>query len=76
MDNKERNLEYTADQIWGLAVRVDRENGGYVKLPIYCEQFDAVKPAPNTVRGTPPIRETRPPTEDEKAAGRAVSAHF
>jgi hypothetical protein len=59
-------LEYKADQIWGLAVRVDRENGGYVKLPIYCEQFDAVKTEPNKVIVT----------EDEIEAGRAVRAHF
>jgi hypothetical protein len=49
MDNKERTVEFTADQVWGIAVRVDRDNGGYVKLPVYCEQFDAVKTEPNKV---------------------------
>ena len=76
MDNKERNLEYTADQVWGIAVRVDRDNGGYVKLPVYCEQFDAVKTEPNKVIVKQLIRENIQPTEDEIEAGRAVRAHF
>ena len=76
MDNKERNLEYTADQVWGIAVRVDRDNGGYVKLPVYCEQFDAVKTEPNKVIVKQLIRENVQPTEDEIEAGRAVRSHF
>ena len=76
MDNKERNLEYTADQIWGLAVRVDRENGGYVKLPIYAETMDVVKTEPNKVIVKQLIRENIQPTVDEIEAGRAVRAHF
>jgi hypothetical protein len=76
MDNKERNLEYTADQVWGIAVRVDRMNGGYVKMPVYCEKFDAVKTEPNKVIVKELIRNNVQPTEDEIEAGRAVRAHF
>ena len=69
-------MEYTADQIWGLAVRVDRENGGYVKLPIYAETMDVVKTEPNKVIVKQLIRENIQPTVDEIEAGRAVRAHF
>ena len=76
MDDKERNLEYTADQIWGIAVRVDRDNGGYVKLPVYCEQFDAVKTEPNKVIVKDMLRNNLQPTETEIAEGQRVRAHF
>ena len=76
LDNKERNLDYTADQIWGLAVRVDRENGGYVKYPVYAETMDVVKTYPNKVIVKDLIRENIQPTEEEVEAGRAVRAHF
>jgi hypothetical protein len=76
MDNKERNMEYSADQVWGLAVRVDRENGGYVKLPVYAETLDVVKTEPNKVIVKALLRENAQPTEDEIEAGRAVRAHF
>ena len=69
-------MEFTADQIWGLAVRVDRENGGYVKLPIYAETMDVVKTEPNKVIVKQLIRENIQPTKDEIEAGRAVRAHF
>jgi hypothetical protein len=69
-------MEYSADQIWGLAVRVDRENGGYVKLPVYAETMDVVKTHPNKVIVKDLIRENIQPTEEEVEAGRAVRAHF
>ena len=76
MDNKERNLEYTADQVWGIAVRVDRENGGYVKLPVYHETLDVVKTQPNKLIVKDMIRNNLQPTEDEIAEGQRVRAHF
>ena len=76
MDNKERTLDYTADQVWAIAVRVDRENGGYVKLPVYAETMDVVKTEPNKVIVKEMIRNNYQPTEDEIEAGRAVRAHF
>jgi hypothetical protein len=69
-------MDYTADQIWGLAVRVDRENGGYVKLPVYAETLDVVKTEPNKIIVKELIRNNAQPTEEEVAAGRVVRAHF
>ena len=69
-------MEYSADQVWGLAVRVDRENGGYVKLPVYAETLDVVKTHPNKVIVKDLIRENIQPTEEEVEAGRAVRSHF
>ena len=69
-------MEYSADQVWGLAVRVDRENGGYVKLPVYAETLDVVKTEPNKVIVKALLRENIQPTEDEIEAGRAVRSHF
>jgi hypothetical protein len=76
MDNKERPVEFTADQVWAIAVRVDRINKGYVKMPVYCEQFDAVKTEPNKVIVKDLIRNNYQPTEEEVEAGRSVRAHF
>ena len=69
-------MEFTADQVWGLAVRVDRENGGYVKLPVYAETMDVVKTEPNKVMVKALLRENAQPTDEEIEAGRAVRAHF
>jgi hypothetical protein len=69
-------VEFTADQVWGLAVRVDRENGGYVKLPVYAETMDVVKTEPNKVMVKALLRENAQPTDEEVEAGRAVRAHF
>ena len=69
-------MDYTADQVWAIAVRVDRENGGYVKLPVYAETMDVVKTEPNKVIVKEMIRNNYQPTEDEIEAGRAVRAHF
>ena len=69
-------MEYTADQVWGIAVRVDRENGGYVKLPVYHETLDVVKTQPNKLIVNDMIRNNLQPTEDEIAEGQRVRAHF
>ena len=69
-------MEITADQVWALAVRVDRQNGGYVKLPLYHETLDAVKTEPNKVVVKELLRANAQPTEEEVEAGRAVRAHF
>ena len=69
-------MEYSADQVWGLAVRVDRENGGYVKLPVYAETMDVVKTEPNKKIVKDLLRENIQPTDEEVEAGRAVRAHF
>ena len=69
-------MEYTADQVWGIAVRVDRDNGGYVKLPVYHETLDVVKTQPNKVIVKELLRNNAQPTEDEIAEGQRVRAHF
>ena len=69
-------MEFTADQVWGLSVRVDRQNGGYVKLPVYAETLDVVKTEPNKKIVKDLLRENIQPTEDEIEAGRVVRAHF
>jgi hypothetical protein len=76
MDNKERTVEFTADQVWAIAVRVDRNNGGYVKLPVYHETLDVVKTEPNKVIVKDMIRNNYQPTDEEVEAGRSVRAHF
>ncbi len=69
-------MEITADQVWAIAVRVDRVNGGYVKLPVYHETLDVVKTEPNKVIVKDLIRNGYQPTEEEIEAGRAVRSHF
>jgi hypothetical protein len=69
-------VTYTADQVWAIAVRVDRINKGYVKLPVYAETLDVVKTEPNKVIVKDLIRNGYQPTDDEVEAGRAVRAHF
>lgn len=69
-------MEYSADQVWAIAVRVDRENGGYVKLPVYSDTLDVVKTQPNKVIVKEMIRENYQPTEDEIAEGQRVRKYF
>lgn len=69
-------MEFTADQVWGIAVRVDRVNRGYVKLPVYSETLDVVKTEPNKVIVKELIRANAQPTEDEITAGQRIRAHF
>jgi hypothetical protein len=69
-------MEYSADQVWAIAVRVDRENGGYVKLPVYAETLDVVKTEPNKVIVKEMIRNNYQPTEEEVSAGREVRRYF
>ena len=69
-------MEYSADQVWAIAVRVDRINGGYVKLPVYHETLDVVKTEPNKVMVKDLIRNNYQPTESEIEEGRAVRSHF
>jgi hypothetical protein len=69
-------VTYTADQVWAIAVRVDRENGGYVKLPVYSETLDVIKTEPNKVMVKDLIRNNYQPTESEIEEGRAVRSHF
>lgn len=69
-------MEFTADQVWGIAVRVDKLNGGYVKLPVYAETLDVVKTEPNKKIVKDLLRENFQPSEDEVEEGRRVRSYF
>jgi len=40
-------MQFTADQVWALAVIADRTNGGYIKEPVYSRNLDVVEKEPN-----------------------------
>ena len=40
-------MQFTADQVWALAVIADRINGGYLKEPVYSRNLDVVEKEPN-----------------------------
>jgi len=69
-------MKITVDQVWALAVRVDRDNGGYVKLPRYHETLDVVKTQPNKFVVKELLRANAQPTEEEITEGQRVRAHF
>lgn len=73
-------MNFTADQVWGLAVAADRINGGYLKEDIYdfnVDQKNPVKRA-NKVMIKTWLREgtLAAATEADIAAGREYREHF
>ena len=68
-------MEFSADQVWGLAVRADTENGGYCKEPVYAAtathgiDYNTVIKHPNKVLVKNWLRENLQPTADEIAEG-------
>lgn len=40
-------MQFTADQVWGLAVAADRINGGYFKEPVYAQNLDVIEKEAN-----------------------------
>jgi hypothetical protein len=72
-------MEYTADQVWGLAVRADVINSGYVKDPVwgYSDSGESrvVKEA-NKVLVKQWLRDNVQPTADEVAQGQEVRRYF
>jgi hypothetical protein len=42
-------MEFTADQVWALAVIADRINDGYIKEPVYARNLDVIEKQPNKV---------------------------
>jgi hypothetical protein len=76
MDNKERTVEITADQVWAISVRVDRQNGGYVKYDEIDHHTRLVVKTANKAIVKDLLRANTQPTEEEVEAGRAVRAHF
>ena len=73
-------MNFTADQVWGLAVAADRINGGYLKEDVYdfaVDQKDPVKRA-NKIMIKTWLREGTQniATEADIAAGRDYRDHF
>jgi len=72
-------MQFTADQVWALAVRADLLNDGYLKEPIWGQsdsgESKVVKEA-NKVLVKQWLRENAQPTEAEMAKGREYRAFF
>jgi hypothetical protein len=71
-------MDYSADQVWGLAVRADGINGSYVKEDVWNYETDTavlVKTANKKLVKTWLI-DNQQPTEDEIAQGREVRRYF
>ena len=71
-------VTYSADQVWGLAVRADTLNGGYIKDATWKEvNGSMVKDREsNKVMVKQWLREDQQPTEEEAAKGREYRAFF
>jgi hypothetical protein len=71
-------MNFTADQVWGLAVRADLTNGGYFKE----DQWDYTQPTPVLVHRANKslvkewLRENRQPNEQEIAKGQEYRRYF
>ena len=72
-------MQFTADQVWGLAVRADTLNEGYLKEPTWTEsdsgEWRKIKEA-NKVLVKDWLRENIQPTEAEIAQGREIRNSF
>lgn len=75
-------MEFTADQVWGLAVRADTLNEGYCKEPVYAAtathgiSYDQVIKQPNKVLVKQWLRENVQPTAAEIELGQEYRRHF
>jgi len=75
-------MQFTADQVWGLAVRADTINDGYCKEPVFAatathgiDYGQKIKEA-NKVLVKTWLRENAQPTADEIATGQQCRAYF
>lgn len=75
-------MEFTADQVWGLAVRADKINEGYCKEPVFAatathgiDYNQKIKEA-NKVLVKRWLTENLQPTADEIASGQQYRAYF
>lgn len=72
-------MEYTAEQVWGLAVRADVINSGYVKESVWGQsdsgESRVVKEA-NKILVKQWLRDNVQPTADEVAQGQEVRRYF
>ena len=73
-------MNFTADQVWGLAVAADRINGGYLKEDVYDFNIDQKEPVKraNKIMIKTWLREGTlgVATEADIAAGREYRDHF
>ncbi len=75
-------MQFTADQVWGLAVRADALNGGYCKEPVYAAtathgiDYNTVIKQPNKALVKQWLRENQQPTAEEIAQGQAYRAQI
>lgn len=75
-------MQFTADQVWGLAVRADVINDGYCKEPVFeataTHGIDYSKPIKqaNKVLVKEWLRENAQPTADEIARGQEYRRYF
>jgi len=72
-------MEFTADQVWGLAVRADTQNQGYCKEPVWdyadSGEIKLIKQA-NKVLVKQWLRDNVQPTNLEIELGQQYRAHF
>jgi hypothetical protein len=78
MDNKERTMEFTADQVWAYAVTADRINGGYVKMDQWSTDGQCVIKEANKAMVKRWLRENYcgEDTEADWETGRRFRQHF
>lgn len=73
---------FTADQVWGLAVRADIQNEGYCKEPVYAAtathgiDYNTVIKQPNKILLKQWLRENLQPTAEEIALGQQYRAQI
>ena len=75
-------MQFTADQVWGLAARADILNGGYCKEPVFAatatqgiDYNQKIKEA-NKILVKGWLRDNEQPTADEIALGQQYRAHI
>ena len=71
-------MQFTADQVWALAVIADRTNGGYIKEPVYSRNLDVVEKEPNKTLVKRWLREgsLAQITEADIEQGRTIRHYF
>ena len=73
-------MNFTADQVWGLAVAADRVNGGYFKEPVWSTPEDATPPKvikdANKLLVKAWLRDNREPTAEDIEQGRDYRKFF
>lgn len=75
-------MEFTADQVWGLAVRADTLNGGYCKEPVFAAtathgiDYNQKLKEANKVLVKQWLRENQQPTAEEIQLGQQYRAQI